>query len=64
MSTATKKTALITDSTRSVGLALAEYYTKNGWNVIGTARANSNTDEVSISTLALLVVPALTCKLS
>ncbi|EGZ06755.1 hypothetical protein PHYSODRAFT_319528 [Phytophthora sojae] len=47
MSTATKKTALITDSTRSIGLALAEYYTKNGWNVIGTARANSNTDEVA-----------------
>ncbi|ETO70323.1 hypothetical protein F442_12977 [Phytophthora nicotianae P10297] len=31
----TKKTVLITGSTRSIGLALAEYYTKQGWNVIG-----------------------------
>ncbi|KAK1929258.1 C-factor [Phytophthora citrophthora] len=39
----TKKTVLITGSTRSIGLALAEYYTKEGWTVIGTARANSTT---------------------
>ncbi|KAG6613157.1 Short chain dehydrogenase [Phytophthora cinnamomi] len=44
MSSATKKTVLITGSTRSIGLALVEYYIKNGWDVIGTARANSNTD--------------------
>ncbi|KAL3665263.1 hypothetical protein V7S43_009891 [Phytophthora oleae] len=40
---ATNKTVLITGSTRSIGLALAEHYTKEGWNVIGTARANSTT---------------------
>ncbi|OWZ18986.1 hypothetical protein PHMEG_0006827 [Phytophthora megakarya] len=44
--TATKKTVLITGSTRSIGLALAEHYTKKGWNVIGTTRANSNTDKL------------------
>ncbi|KAG6576166.1 uncharacterized protein IUM83_18064 [Phytophthora cinnamomi] len=43
---ATKKTVLITGSTRSIGLALAQHYTKQGWNVIGTTRANSNTDEL------------------
>ncbi|KAG7391647.1 hypothetical protein PHYPSEUDO_004149 [Phytophthora pseudosyringae] len=43
---ATKKTVLITGSTRSIGLALAEHYTKQGWNVIGTTRANSNTDQL------------------
>lgn len=42
----TKKTVLITGSTRSIGLAFAEYYTKQGWNVIGTTRANSNTDQL------------------
>ncbi|KAG7380157.1 hypothetical protein PHYPSEUDO_007669 [Phytophthora pseudosyringae] len=43
---APKKTVLITGSTRSIGLALAEHYTKAGWNVIGTTRANSNTDQL------------------
>ncbi|KAK1928846.1 C-factor [Phytophthora citrophthora] len=42
----TKKTVLITGSTRSIGLAFAEYYTKQGWNVIGTTRPNSNTDQL------------------
>ncbi|KAL4137802.1 hypothetical protein PRIC2_001312 [Phytophthora ramorum] len=42
----TKKTVLITGSTRSIGLSLAEHYTKSGWNVIGTVRANSNTDDL------------------
>ncbi|RLN79248.1 hypothetical protein BBJ28_00020569 [Nothophytophthora sp. Chile5] len=42
----TKKTVLITGSTRSIGLALAQHYTKEGWNVIGTKRANSNTDQL------------------
>ncbi|KUF87316.1 C-factor [Phytophthora nicotianae] len=43
----TKKTVLITGSTRSIGLSLAEYYTKEDWNVIGTARPNSNTDQLN-----------------
>ncbi|KAG3074491.1 hypothetical protein PI125_g21971 [Phytophthora idaei] len=33
-----KKTVLITGSTRGIGLAFAEQYTKAGWNVIGTRR--------------------------
>jgi NAD(P)-dependent dehydrogenase (short-subunit alcohol dehydrogenase family) len=41
-----KKTVLITGSTRGIGLALAEHYTKAGWNIIGSSRANSNTDQV------------------
>ncbi|ETO83741.1 hypothetical protein F444_02278 [Phytophthora nicotianae P1976] len=46
----TNKTVLITGSTRRIGLAFAKHYNKAGWNVIGTARANSNTesDETSI----------------
>ncbi|KAF4144003.1 short chain dehydrogenase [Phytophthora infestans] len=44
--TDTKKTVLITGSTRGIGLALVEHYTKAGWNVIATARATSNTDKV------------------
>ncbi|ETP32300.1 hypothetical protein F442_18966 [Phytophthora nicotianae P10297] len=43
----TKKTVLITGSTRGIGLALATHYTKAGWNIIGTARANSNTDKLA-----------------
>ncbi|KAF1791322.1 Short-chain dehydrogenase/reductase, conserved site [Phytophthora cactorum] len=43
----TKKTVLITGSTRGIGLALATHYTEAGWNVIGTARANSNTDKLA-----------------
>ncbi|EEY70173.1 short chain dehydrogenase, putative [Phytophthora infestans T30-4] len=43
--TDTKKTVLITGSTRGIGLALVEHYTKAGWNVIATARATSNTDK-------------------
>lgn len=46
--TDTKKTVLITGSTRGIGLAVAEHYTKAGWNVIGTARAKSNTDQVQV----------------
>lgn len=42
----TTKTVLITGSTRGIGLAFVEHYTKAGWNVIGTARANSNTEKV------------------
>ncbi|POM79484.1 Short chain dehydrogenase [Phytophthora palmivora] len=42
----TKKTVLITGSTRGIGLALATHYTEAGWNVIGTARATSNTDKL------------------
>ncbi|EGZ30685.1 hypothetical protein PHYSODRAFT_476354 [Phytophthora sojae] len=42
----TKKTVFITGSTRGIRLALATYYTKAGWNVVGTARANSNTDKI------------------
>ncbi|KAG2531009.1 hypothetical protein JM18_001914 [Phytophthora kernoviae] len=41
-----KKTVLITGSTRGIGLAFAAYYVKAGWNVIGTARSNSNTDQL------------------
>ncbi|KAF1787888.1 NAD(P)-binding domain [Phytophthora cactorum] len=41
----TKKTVLIIGSTRGIGLAFVEHYTKAGWNVIGTARANSNTEK-------------------
>ncbi|KAF1785602.1 NAD(P)-binding domain [Phytophthora cactorum] len=41
-----KKTVLITGSTRGIGLAFAEQYTKAGWNVIGTARADSSTEKV------------------
>ncbi|KAK1942699.1 C-factor [Phytophthora citrophthora] len=44
----TKKTVLITGSTRSIGLALAEHYTNQGWNVIGTTRASSNTGQVAL----------------
>ncbi|RLN86578.1 hypothetical protein BBJ28_00006855 [Nothophytophthora sp. Chile5] len=40
------KTVLITGSTRGIGLAFAKHYTQAGWNVIATARANSNTEEV------------------
>lgn len=47
--TSTSKTVLITGCTRGIGLAFAEHYTKAGWNVIGTARANSNTEKVGIS---------------
>ncbi|KAG7386782.1 hypothetical protein PHYPSEUDO_015290 [Phytophthora pseudosyringae] len=45
--TATKKTVLVTGSTRGIGLALATHYTEAGWNVIGTARANSNTEKLA-----------------
>ncbi|ETL46391.1 hypothetical protein L916_03719, partial [Phytophthora nicotianae] len=41
-----KKTVLITGSTRGIGLAFAEHYIKAGWNVIGTARVNSNTEKL------------------
>ncbi|ETN20069.1 hypothetical protein PPTG_03157 [Phytophthora nicotianae INRA-310] len=48
----TKKTVLIMGSTRSIGLALAEYYTKQGWNVIGNdacqQQHRSVSDEASI----------------
>ncbi|OWZ09318.1 hypothetical protein PHMEG_00017994 [Phytophthora megakarya] len=43
----TKKTVFITGSTRGIGLALATHYTNAGWNVIGTARANSNTEKLA-----------------
>ncbi|KAF1772569.1 NAD(P)-binding domain [Phytophthora cactorum] len=42
----TKKTVLIIGSTRGIGLAFVEHYTKAGWNVICTARANSNTEKL------------------
>ncbi|EEY60378.1 short chain dehydrogenase, putative [Phytophthora infestans T30-4] len=41
-----KKTVLITGSTRGIGLAFAEHYPRAGWNVIGTARASSNTEKL------------------
>ncbi|KAJ8548564.1 hypothetical protein ON010_g11109 [Phytophthora cinnamomi] len=41
-----QKTVLITGSTRGIGLAFVEHYAKAGWNVIATARANSNTDKL------------------
>ncbi|KAG2981202.1 hypothetical protein PC118_g10734 [Phytophthora cactorum] len=44
-----KKTVLITGSTRGIGLAFAEQYTKAGWNVIGTARADSSTEKLKWS---------------
>eukprot|EP00644_Phytophthora_capsici_P005036 jgi/Phyca11/538166/estExt2_Genewise1Plus.C_PHYCAscaffold_10560 len=40
------KTVLITGSTRGIGLAFAEHYVKAGWNVIATARTNSNTEKL------------------
>ncbi|KAG6949186.1 hypothetical protein JG688_00014741 [Phytophthora aleatoria] len=43
---ATKKAVLITGSTRSIGLSLAEYYTEANWNVIGTVRPNSNAEQL------------------
>uniref|UniRef100_H3H2D1 Short chain dehydrogenase n=1 Tax=Phytophthora ramorum TaxID=164328 RepID=H3H2D1_PHYRM len=45
--TSTKKTVLITGSTRGIGLAFAEHYIKAGWDVIGTARANSSTEKLA-----------------
>ncbi|KAG7383640.1 hypothetical protein PHYBOEH_009846 [Phytophthora boehmeriae] len=45
--TDTKKTVLITGATRGLGLAFATHYSKAGWSVIGTARANSNTDQLA-----------------
>ncbi|KAL7678805.1 putative short-chain dehydrogenase/reductase SDR, NAD(P)-binding domain superfamily [Plasmopara halstedii] len=41
-----KKTVLISGSTRGIGLTFVEHYVKAGWNVIGTARASSNTDKL------------------
>ncbi|KAG6615019.1 putative short chain dehydrogenase [Phytophthora cinnamomi] len=41
-----QKIVLITGSTRGIGLAFVEHYVKAGWNVIATARANSNTDKL------------------
>ncbi|KAG7375743.1 hypothetical protein PHYPSEUDO_015393 [Phytophthora pseudosyringae] len=43
----TKQTVLITGSTRGIGLTFAEHYTRAGWNVIGTTRANSNTQKLA-----------------
>eukprot|EP00644_Phytophthora_capsici_P005712 jgi/Phyca11/4474/fgenesh1_pm.PHYCAscaffold_2_\ len=52
-----KKTVLITGSTRGIGLSLAEHYTSAGWNVIGTTRANSNTDKLkALSPLKTVVL--------
>ncbi|KAL3673702.1 hypothetical protein V7S43_001399 [Phytophthora oleae] len=52
-----KKTVIITGSTRGIGLSLAEHYTSAGWNVIGTARANSNTDKLkALSPLKTVVL--------
>jgi NAD(P)-dependent dehydrogenase (short-subunit alcohol dehydrogenase family) len=42
-----KKTVLITGSTRGIGLTFAEHYVRAGWNVIGTARANSKMDKLA-----------------
>uniref|UniRef100_H3HE83 Short-chain dehydrogenase/reductase SDR n=1 Tax=Phytophthora ramorum TaxID=164328 RepID=H3HE83_PHYRM len=49
--TSTKKTVLITGSTRGIGLAFAEHYIKAGWDVIGTARANSSTEKAAYTDL-------------
>ncbi|EGZ12874.1 hypothetical protein PHYSODRAFT_361123 [Phytophthora sojae] len=43
----TNKTVLITGSTRGIGLTFVEHYVKAGWNVIATARANSNTEKLT-----------------
>uniref|UniRef100_K3WSA4 Ketoreductase domain-containing protein n=1 Tax=Globisporangium ultimum (strain ATCC 200006 / CBS 805.95 / DAOM BR144) TaxID=431595 RepID=K3WSA4_GLOUD len=40
------KTVLITGSTRSIGLKLAELYIKRGWNVIGVARDLNRADQL------------------
>ncbi|GMF14934.1 unnamed protein product [Phytophthora lilii] len=58
---ATKKTVLITGSTRGIGLALATHYTKAGWNVIGTARVNSNTNDVRSHTSLSIMYLAYNC---
>ncbi|KAF1785689.1 NAD(P)-binding domain [Phytophthora cactorum] len=52
----TKKTVLIIGSTRGIGLAFVEHYTKAGWNVIGTARANSNTEKMFAFSAAILTI--------
>ncbi|KAF1326705.1 Short chain dehydrogenase, partial [Globisporangium splendens] len=41
-----QKTVLITGSTRSIGLKLAEHYIKSGWNVIGAARDPATADQL------------------
>ncbi|KAJ8548563.1 hypothetical protein ON010_g11110 [Phytophthora cinnamomi] len=51
-----QKIVLITGSTRGIGLAFVEHYVKAGWNVIATARANSNTDKPDLTLLDYLAV--------
>ncbi|ETM01323.1 hypothetical protein L917_02073 [Phytophthora nicotianae] len=53
----TNKTVLITGSTRGINLAFAKHYAKAGWNVIGTARANSNTEKLNaLSPFKIVVI--------
>ncbi|KAE9015614.1 hypothetical protein PR003_g14478 [Phytophthora rubi] len=53
----TKKTVLITGSTRGIGLAFVEHYVKAGWNVIATARANSNREKLTaLSPFKIVIV--------
>jgi NAD(P)-dependent dehydrogenase (short-subunit alcohol dehydrogenase family) len=40
-------TVLITGSNRGIGLALAQYYAGEGWNVIATCRDPENADELA-----------------
>ncbi|ETI44978.1 hypothetical protein F443_10353 [Phytophthora nicotianae P1569] len=52
----TKKTILITGTTRGIGLAFAEHYVKAGWNVIGTVRVDSNTEKLKSLDLFKIVI--------
>lgn len=41
------KTIVITGTTRGIGLALAEYYLKGGWTVLGCSKSESKIDHKS-----------------
>ncbi|KAI9998813.1 hypothetical protein PInf_003404 [Phytophthora infestans] len=42
----TSKTVMITGGNRGIGLAFAQHYVKQGWNVIATARSVDTADEL------------------
>ena len=42
-----QSTVLVTGANRGIGLAFAEYYANNGWNVIATARKPDQADELN-----------------
>ncbi|RLN44625.1 hypothetical protein BBJ29_001189 [Phytophthora kernoviae] len=51
------KTVLITGSNRGIGLAFAQHYTKQGWNVIATARNVDTAEDLKkLSPYKLLAV--------